>query len=133
MSTTDSPSSNTEEAIRAAEEAWMDAWRRHDIQACERVLADEFVLVSALGGEQFDKAKWLELARADFHCDAFHFDEVRVRRYGDVALAHTLYRQRATARGRDWTGAFRMTDVWVHRDGRWQVVSRHRTQLSLGG
>ena len=107
----------------------MDAWRRGDLAACADVLADEFQLTSALSGELFDKAKWLDLARGPFECEWFEFEEVRVRRYGEVAVAHALYHQRATARGRDWSGSFRMTDVWVHRDGRWQVVSRHSTQL----
>jgi ketosteroid isomerase-like protein len=116
--------------ILAMEERWMDAWRRRDLATCDRILGDEFLLTSALGGELFDRVKWLELARGPFQCDWFRFDEVHVKRYGDVAVAHSLYTQQARARGRDWSGRFRMTDVWVWRDGRWQVVSRHSTQLA---
>ena len=31
---------------------------------------------------------------------------------------------RATVRGEDRSGGFAVTDVWVKRDGRWQVVAR---------
>jgi hypothetical protein len=37
------------------------------------------------------------------------------------------YRQTARLRDRDATGELRVTDVWIRRDGRWQIARRHAT------
>jgi ketosteroid isomerase-like protein len=58
---------------------------------------------------------------------SFVWEELRVRSFGDVAIVHGRSRQQATVNGQDWSGVFLTTDVWVLRDGRWQVVSRHGT------
>jgi ketosteroid isomerase-like protein len=115
--------------IPVAEQAWMGAWQRRDMEGCALLLADEFHLVSARSGELFGKEKWLTLSGVALACRSFHFDEIRVHTYGDIAIAHCLYRQRGSAWGRDWSGLFRITDVWLWRDNRWQVVTRHSTQL----
>ena len=115
--------------VAVAEQAWMDAWQRRDMEACARLLADEFQLVSARSGELFGKEKWLALAEVAFVCRHFTFDEVQVQTYGDIAIAHCLYRQQGSAWGRDWSGLFRITDVWIWRGNRWQAVTRHSTQI----
>jgi ketosteroid isomerase-like protein len=115
--------------VAAAERAWMDAWQKRDMRACAYLLADEFQLVSARSGELFGKEKWLALAEVAFVCREFSFDDVQVRTYGDVAIAHCLYRQQGSAWGKDWSGLFRITDVWIWRDNRWQAVTRHSTQI----
>jgi ketosteroid isomerase-like protein len=119
----------TETEVVAAERAWMDAWQRRDMQKCATLLADEFQLVSARSGELFGKAKWLALAEVAFVCRTFSFDEVQVTTYGNLAIAHCLYRQQGSAWGRDWSGLFRITDVWIWRENRWQAVTRHSTQI----
>ena len=37
------------------------------------------------------------------------------------------YRQTARLDGRDLSHAMHVTDIWVRRDGRWQIVRRHAT------
>jgi ketosteroid isomerase-like protein len=115
--------------IAAAEQAWMAAWQHRDMEACAHLLAEEFQLVSARSGELFGKEKWLALAEVAFRCGSFHFEEVQVHTYGDIAIAHCLYRQQGSAWGKDWSGLFRITDVWLWRDDRWQALTRHSTQI----
>jgi ketosteroid isomerase-like protein len=124
------PQADTEVAV--AERAWMDAWQRRDMEGCAFLLADEFQLVSARSGELFGKEKWLALAEVAFVCRNFSFDDVQVQTYGDIAIAHCLYRQQGSAWGRDWSGLFRITDVWIWRENRWQAVTRHSTQIENG-
>lgn len=45
--------------------------------------------------------------------------------YGDTAVCVSRYRQRARLDGRDVSGTMHVTDVWVRRDARWQIVRRH--------
>ena len=47
--------------------------------------------------------------------------------YGNTAVVVSRYRQTAKLGNRDASGELRITDVWVRRDGRWQIVRRHAT------
>ncbi|QSX28664.1 nuclear transport factor 2 family protein [Shewanella cyperi] len=115
--------------ILARENEWMGAWLKRDRALADSILADEFTLVSSLNGEIFSKAQWLDGAMGPIVCQSFHFDRLQVKGYGDTVVSIAWYHQKATARGNDWSGEFRMTDVWHYRDGRWQVVARHSTWL----
>ena len=50
---------------------------------------------------------------------------MRVNVYGETAVMRSHYKQHATVQGKDRSGELLLTDVWVKRDGRWQVVARH--------
>ena len=111
--------------IPQLEREWMVAWLARDRDTCARILADDFLLTSARG-VLMTKAEWLA-ALDSIVGESFQWEEIRVRPFGDVAVVHCRTRQRASVAGHDWSGRFLLTDVWVHRDGRWQVVSRHGT------
>jgi Domain of unknown function (DUF4440) len=116
--------------ISRREDEWMAAWLRRDMQSASNILADEFTLTSSLStGELMTKAQWLAGATTTHLGQAYHFDRIDVRVYGQTALANVWYHQQATVRGNDWSGNFLMSDLWVRRDGRWQVVARHASWL----
>ena len=113
--------------LRTLEQAWMEAWRQRDRATCERLLAPDFLLTSARG-VLLSKDEWLENAMGPFVCEAFEWLELQVRLLtADVALVHAKAQQRARVGEHDWSGVFLVTDTWVRRAERWQVVSRHGT------
>lgn len=113
-------------AIPQLEESWMQAWVRKDRATCEAILAEDFLLTSARG-ILMPKADWLAGAMDSFNCTAFAWEQLTVRPFGDTAIVHGRAKQQASVSGQDWSGVFLVTDVWVRRDGQWQVVSRHGT------
>ena len=113
-------------AIPQLEESWMQAWVRRDRATCEAILADDFLLTSARG-ILMPKADWVAGAMGPFNCTAFAWEQLTVRPFGDTAIVHGRAKQQASVSGQDWSGVFLVTDVWVRRDGQWQVVSRHGT------
>lgn len=115
--------SGPEVELPSLEREWMDAWIRKDLAVCSRILADDFILTSARG-TLMSKADWLAGIEV-FDCTSFFWDDITVRPFGDVAIVHSRTRQVASVAGNDWSGSFLLTDVWVLRDGQWQVVSRH--------
>lgn len=112
--------------IQRLERRWMQAWVEGDQATCASILADDFVLTSARG-VLMPKAEWLAKAATVFRCSAFEWLELLVRPLGEVAVVHGRSRQQATVGGQDWSGVFLTTDVWVHREGAWQVTARHGT------
>jgi len=105
----------------------MAAWVANDRATLERVLAPEFALVvSARPEARVDRAAWLRTAGTEYTCDAFRYDAMQVRDFGDLAVASSLATQRATAFGQDRSGTFFLTDVWRRgADGAWQVIARY--------
>jgi ketosteroid isomerase-like protein len=109
--------------------AWMNAGAERDAATLERIMGEEFRLASGRG-VFVDRAEWLRMAFEEIEVESFAYADVSVRTYGDVAVMQSRWRQRARLRGDDWSGEGLLTDVWVRRDGRWQVVARHSSLVS---
>jgi hypothetical protein len=104
----------------------MEAVQRHDLDELEELLGREFKLVGRTG-RGWSRHEWLEKAAGPYEIDDFAFEEVDVELYGDTAILHSRYRQSARLDGADLSHTFVLTDVWVRRVGRWQLVHRHST------
>ena len=112
-----------EAEIRGRQEEWMDALRRHHLEALEHILAEEYTLVSARFGF-VDRRRYLDIAR-EYQLHEFGYDESHVFLHGDWAIVHSRYHEQADWRDRDVSHHFYLTDVWIFRDDRWQAVTRH--------
>jgi ketosteroid isomerase-like protein len=104
--------------------AWMDAWKRQDREALEEILAPEFALTSARTDQLVGRAEWLGMLDR-VRGDSFEYSDLRVDVFGDAAVVRSRMTQAATVDGRPWDGTFVLTDVWIRRWDRWQVVARH--------
>jgi metallo-beta-lactamase class B len=136
---TDAPHTGTADLLQF-EQHWLDALRNHDMKALDQILA----------GDWMDHSSWGQVVpRQDFFSAggtgpssgrpaptvvSQHFENTRVRFYGDVAIATgavvTEY-----APGKSEASSTRkviFTDVLVWRDGRWQAVSSQETVAAAG-
>lgn len=104
---------------------WMRAAQAQDRGRLDGILAREFTIVGAVG--DLGREAWLERVNESYAIDEFSYDEIDVEVYGDTAVLTSRYRQTASLDGRDLSGSYLVTDVWVRRDARWQVVRRHAT------
>ncbi len=103
---------------------------RKDAGAAERLLADDYVFLQA-DGNVSDKAQNIAVIRDPaFVCQSLIAEDVKVRVYGDAAVLTGIVVMRASYRGRDVSGEFLYTDVWVKRDSRWQTVVSQATRRS---
>ncbi len=101
---------------------WMEAIRQKDLATCEQILAEEYTY-TASGQGRYSRQGWLD-AVFRYDLEQFDFRDIDVRHYGDLAVCIVHYQQEASFNGAARSGAFLITDVWVKRDGRWQVVAR---------
>lgn len=101
------------------------AVQQHDPARLDGLLAREFTLLGAAG--ELDRAELLEAAGGAYAIDAFAYEEIDAEVYGDTALVLSRYEQTAQLDGRDVSARMHVTDVWVRRGGRWQIVRRHAT------
>jgi ketosteroid isomerase-like protein len=115
---------DVEEALIELQNDWMDAWRRDDRALLEELLAPEFTLTSARSDQIVDRVAWLRLLD-QVHAESFEYSDFLVQVFGDAAVVKSRLTQVASVAGQPWNETFMLTDVWVRRDGRWQVVARH--------
>jgi len=104
----------------------MEAVQQHDVERLEGLVGREFKLVGRTG-RAWSRAEWLEKAAGPYEIDDFAFEEFDVDVFGDTAVLHLRYRQTARLDGADLSHTFILTDVFVRRAGRWQIVHRHST------
>jgi len=101
------------------------AVHEHDLPKLEQLLAAEFTLNGAAG--ELDREAFLEAASGPYEIDDWAYEEIDPETYGDTAVIVSRYRQTARLDGRDLSFPMHVTDIWVRRDGRWQIVRRHGT------
>ena len=116
--------SDVEETLVELQNDWMDAWRREDRARLEELLAPEFTLTTARSDQVVDRAAWLRLLD-QVKGESFEYSDFLVLVFGDAAVVKSRLSQVATVAGQPWNETFMLTDVWVRRAGRWQVVARH--------
>ncbi len=113
------------------ENRWMTAWKNKDVETARKILSDDFTLTSSLSsGALVDKEDWLSKLKV-YDCKDFRFDKIQVRIYENTSVVNSWFHQDATANGKDWSGDFLITDVWVKKKDEWQVVSRHASWLQI--
>lgn len=108
------------ELVRAVQE--------NDTGRLDSLLAEEFTLDGAAG--QLTREELLEAAGGRYEIDDFAYEEIDPEVFGNTAVVVSRYRQSARLDDRDASGELRITDVWIRRDGRWQIVRRHATTES---
>ena len=122
--------SSPEETFHRLEQGWMDALARKDSVALERYLASEFTIIGAgstLKDAVGSRADWLAVGLAR----PFPNHEVKilgVHRVEGVAVVQVILTGKYPPMPWIPKGgvlSFLITDTWVLRDGRWQVLARH--------
>lgn len=113
--------------LRNLNASYVRAFREADVAWYDAHLAPDYVVVSSDGSMQ-DRAR----ALADFaepyfatYMRSFPVNEVRIRRFGNVALIHA---ENAYERKDGRRGVNRYTDIWQKQaDGRWLCLAAHIT------
>ena len=121
--------------IEDSEKQWVASVVSGDVSALQRIIADDVVDVDSQG-RYLDKTTMLaEIHEAPKYFSSNVLDGVKVRFFGDVAVAQGS----ETWEGKNGLppkGQFFFTDTWVLRDGKWQVgppkPSSHRSLRSSG-
>lgn len=123
--------------ILEQEDRLASAKRTLDLDAIDRIYADDLLLTGVLGEPTCSKSAVMdEMRRGIAQRDAAKaagtpFDtraeneDTKVVAWGDTAIAN--YRFVVTVKGPnlDLRRRYRTTNVWVKRDGRWQIVAAH--------
>lgn len=118
-----------EEAIVQLEREVGEALTRRDVQALQRLFADDFAGINPLGAE-IGKADIIATAGSlDYEPESVVNDVRRVRVFGGVAVVMAQGTARGNYKGQRADMVFVYTRIWVNRDGVWQAVAAHASSV----
>jgi hypothetical protein len=107
---------------------WANAIVRHDAATISRIVAEDWSETS-WDGSSFGKVQ--ALADLPFGTtESIAMDPIKVRVFGDVAIVTAGDVEKSTFKGRDSSGHYVWTDVYVNRNGQWQAVATQGSKLS---
>ena len=111
--------------LKAEEQRWEASFSQHDASVTEELVAEDFFGTTS-GGRVGSKATMLaEIAKDTSVYNSSVSEEMTVHMYGsNVAVVTGVARESGkSASGKPFSQAYRFTDTWVLRDGRWQCVA----------
>lgn len=116
--------------LKQLEQDWLDSYRESDADKMGKILADDFIGRWADGSTQ-TKDEQLKAIRtgAEKH-STNQMLECNVRLYGDTAVVTGLQTEQRLLERRNGSGTYSYTDVFVKRDGRWQVVATETKRVA---
>jgi ketosteroid isomerase-like protein len=131
VTTTAAPASgkkmSPDAALRDMENKWEGAIGKHDAATVEAMVADDFVGVSSKPGAKVQNRRAM---LADMKSDKDTYtstknEKLDVRMFGSgVAVVVGTAREKGTGKdGKALDRAYRFTDTWVDRNGKWQCVA----------
>lgn len=107
-----------EQELIDLEHEWLRAVSRNETEKLESIVGHEYTLTAngfPGGGARLGRQEWIDTVPAY---------EVHSHEFRSIVVVLADFDLWATVRGEDRSGAFAVTDVWVKREGRWQVVAR---------
>jgi ketosteroid isomerase-like protein len=120
---------NIEVAITQLERDWAKAIVSRDAPALERLLAEDFNGTSPTAYTFPKSVAVNDLKTGKYRVDSMVLDEISVNVYGEVAIAFTSQQEQSAYNGKDTSGHYHFTDVWVKRGNIWQVVASHGSRF----
>lgn len=122
--------SNSSKKLIDLETKLMNSWKNKDLKTSKELLSDDFQLISSLShGELTDKSEYLKLVM-ERGLNNFNIDSILVSNYEKVAIVTVWITRNAVIKGKDWSGKFLYTDVWINTDETWRIIRRHSSWIN---
>ncbi|MGH7597056.1 MAG: nuclear transport factor 2 family protein [bacterium] len=126
-----------EQEIRKLLDEFAQAFAQVDTAVLQSLIADDYVHTN-LTGEVLNKAQWLERAkmrRADISAgktkiEHYSYDDIRIRIYDNTAVVTGQATTLGLQEGKEFKSNLRFTNVRVKREGRWQRVAFHDSNVA---
>jgi uncharacterized protein (TIGR02246 family) len=124
-----SSSDKSKEEVRALEAARNDAIVRGDAATLERMTSDDYTFIT-LRGELRTKAEIVKgFATGAFKYESREISDLNIRVYGNAAVVTGRSTQKGTENGKDYSGDYWFTRVYVKENGRWLTVALQTTLI----
>ena len=102
-----------------------ESYKQRDISKLSSLLSEDFI-ITVEDGSTFGKEGYIShSADSTVKVDLADLSELRVRVHGNTAIVTGAYHEVGTSKGKRYDYHDRLTDVWMKRNGNWQVIASH--------
>jgi ketosteroid isomerase-like protein len=119
---------SVEQTLMQMERDWGAAEIKKDYAAVERILADDWVGIDYSGNIVPKEQAIADLRSGTSTLASEVLGPMTVRVFGNTAVVTGSDAEKSTDRGKDSSGNYVWTDVFVFRNGRWQAVASQSTK-----
>jgi len=121
--------SKTEQEIRALLHRWIEALVKNDLDFRSQIMADDETFTT-YDGAVITKSHILEAAKSpNYAIEAVNPEDITVRVYGNAAVVNLRASITERINGKSLTNLAQVTQTWIKRNSRWQVVAEHATRV----
>ena len=121
---------DTSQTIRRLEQDWFSAMKSADTAKMDQIIADDWLDWSP-NGARVTKAEELKSFKSgESKMSSYAIGPVDVIVVGTIAIAQGSDTEKSSYRGKDTSGKWVWTDVFVKRDGEWQAVRSQTTRVA---
>jgi ketosteroid isomerase-like protein len=99
-----------------------------DLGTLDQTFAESYVFTDPTGRVSGKRELMDSFRNGAIQIQSQEITDVKVQAYGNVAIETGQLTSKATRDGRDSSGTFRFTRVWVNRVGGWQTVAFQETR-----
>jgi ketosteroid isomerase-like protein len=120
-----------EKELLQLERDWTQASAKADATALGKILADDWVGQGPTGTATRAQAL-ADLKSGDSKIETITLGDMKVRIFGDTAVVTGSDEEKSSYKGKDTSGRYTWTDVFVKRKGHWQAVASQSTFFPAG-
>ncbi len=114
---------SVEQAVMQMEEELRAAIAKSDTKAYGRLVGDDYVFTNQDAVVRTKAQMVSAYDSGSLKYESVKFDEIKVHAYGDTAVVTGRQTVKGQDNGKDLSGQFRYTRVYVKQQGRWQLVA----------
>jgi ketosteroid isomerase-like protein len=130
LATSDSQTLTVAQELSQLEQRLMKAAVEKDLDTYGSILASDWTTIDVTGRVLSKSQVMQEFASQDRQIETARIDDIRVRELGGVAVVTGRTTATGRYRGERSSIVLRFTDVFVKRDGRWQIVASQGTPVA---
>jgi ketosteroid isomerase-like protein len=120
---------SAEEEIQSLEQERNVAILNGDAAALDRMTADDYTFIT-LRGELRTKSEVVKgFQLGSFKYESRQISDLTIRVYGDTAVVTGRSNQKGMENGKNYSGDYRFTRVYVRQKGRWLTVALQATVI----
>jgi ketosteroid isomerase-like protein len=120
--------------IEQLEESWRNAILNSDAAALDSLLAEDYMAITPSGTLQSKEEALANMRSGGIHLTSISLSDRKMRFYGTTALVTSRAEVSGTSSGRDISGAFRYTHVYVrNKQSEWKIVSFEANRIREPG